>query len=87
MAESLVRRLCAVPCLAHAAGSTTCGADNPLHLGIVPVSTVCTSVYVPLNCPDTMEKLDASRLSARPWGLLSTFEAKIRVLHHGGRVQ
>jgi hypothetical protein len=51
------------------------------------MSTVCTSVYVPLNGPDTVEKLDASRLSARPWGQPSTFTAKTRGSHPVLRVQ
>ena len=86
MDKTLVAGLSSPLSLAHTAGRNICGAHHPFHLGIVPVSTLSTSVYVPLNCPDTVEKLNASRLSARRGGPLSAFAAKVRLLDHVMRV-
>ena len=82
MDKTLVAGLSSPLSLAHTAGRNICGAHHPFHLGIVPVSTLSTSVDVTLNCPDTVEKLNASGLFARRGGPLSTFAAKVRVLGH-----
>ena len=86
MDKTLVAGLSSPLSLAHTAGRNICGAHHPFHLGIVPVSTLRSSVDVTLNCPDTVEKLNASRLSARRGGPLSAFAAKVRLLDHVMRV-